>query len=103
MRYNFKYGQLNNGNLTYAPNKLIDNGKQIFNAPAESYREQGFLPIVKTDMPEVEEGFYYTPTYSEIDGEIVQQWEKNEIPERDEATEADYISALEELGVSFDE
>lgn len=101
MRYNYKYGKLENGALRYAPNKLIIDTEQVFNAPAETYKAQGYLPIVKTDIPESEEGFYYSPIYTEQGGKIIQQWEKHEIP--DAATEADYINALEDLGVSFNE
>jgi hypothetical protein len=55
----------------------------------------GSFPSVKSR----EEGFYYSPTYVEQDGAIIQQWEKVEVP--DEATEADYVAALEGLGVNF--
>lgn len=103
MRYNYKYGKIENGALVYAPNKLIIDTEQVFNAPDESYNAQGYLPIVNTVQPEAEEGFYYSPFYAEVDGNIVQHWEKHEIPETDEATETDYINALEDLGVSFDE
>ena len=98
---NYKYGKLENGNLTYAPNKLIIDTEQVFNAPAETYKAQGYLPIVSTKQPKAEEGFYYEPFYAEADGKIVQQWEKVEYEL--EATEDDYINSLEELGVSFDE
>ena len=102
MRYNYKYGKLENGTLCYAPNKLIIDTEQVFNAPAEIYATQGYLPIVNTECPS-EEGFYFSPIYTETDGKIVQQWEKHEIPVYDEATETDYINALEELGVNFNE
>ena len=101
MKRNYKYGKLENGALVYAPNKLVIGTEQIFNAPAEIYKKQGYLPIVNTEPPEDEEGFYYSPFYAEVDGSIVKQWEKVEIPETNEATENDYISALEDLGVKF--
>lgn len=84
---NYKYGKLENGNLTYAPNKLIIDTKQVFNAPAETYKSQGWLPFINTVQPEAEEGFYYSPVYVEQNGSIVQQWEQHEIPETNEATE----------------
>ena len=99
MRYNCKYGQLKDGALQYAPNKLIIGAEQVFNAPIEIYAAQGWLPVIKTECPEAEEGFYYSPTYIEQDGTIVQQWEKVEVP--NEATEADYVAALEDMGVNF--
>ena len=102
MKKNFKYGNFDGNTLIYAPNKLIIDTEQVFNAPAEIYIERGYLPIVNTECPN-EEGFYFSPFYIEQDGKIVQQWEKHEIPQTDEATEGDYINALEELGVNFNE
>lgn len=101
MKRNYNYARLDRGNFEYAPNILYVGDKQIINASAEEYISLGWLPIVKTEQPEVDENSYYTPIYTESDGKIIQQWEKHEIP--DEATEADYINALEDLGVSFDE
>lgn len=103
MKRNINYAQLKGSNLVYAPNILFDGDVQIINASAEKYAEHGYLPIERTKQPEIQEGFYFTPTFTEADGKIVQGWEKHEIPEIDEATEADYINALEELGVIFDE
>ena len=99
MRYNYKYGKIENGALVYAPNILVIGNEQMFNAPAETYKAQGYLPIINTVQSEAEEGFYYSPFYAEADGKIVQYWEKHEIP--NEATETDYINALETLGVNF--
>ena len=66
----------------------------------EAILELGYKPIVRTDMP-VNEGYYYTEKWTETDTAILQEWEEHEQP--NEATEEDYISSLEELGVSFDE
>lgn len=101
MKYNYKYGKLNADTLTYAPNKLVIDSEQVFNASADTYKAQGYLPIVKTEEPEGAENYYYMSYYTEESGKIVQQWEKVEIPV--EATESDYINAFKELGVSFDE
>lgn len=101
MKKNYYYARLDRGNFEYAPNILYISDKQIINASAEEYASLGWLPIVKTEMPESGDGYYFTPIYTESDGRIIQQWEKHEIP--DEATESDYINALEDLGVNFDE
>ncbi len=101
MKYNYKYARLGGDTLVYAPNKLIIGTEQVFNASEETYRANGYLPIVNTEQPESTDGFYYSPIYVEQNGSIVQQWEQHEIPETDEATESDYIGALEDLGVSF--
>ncbi len=101
MKNNYKYARLDRGNFEYAPNIIYIGDEQIINASAEQYASIGWLPIVKTEQPEADENCYYTPTYTESDGTILQQWEKHEIP--DEATENDYINALEDLGVNFNE
>ena len=103
MRYNTSYGKVIDGELRRSPNKLIIGKEQVFNAPAEAYAAQGWLPIKKSDAPEDEEGYYHSPVYIEEDGSIVQRWERHEISGSGEATETDYIEALESLGVSFDE
>ena len=100
MKKNYSYARLDRGNFEYAPNKLVIGDRQIFNASAEEYASLGWLPIVKTEQPESGDGFYFTPTYTESDGRIIQQWEKVEY--EPEATEEDYINSLEELGVRFD-
>ena len=101
MRYNLKYARLNGDKLVYAPNILVMGDEQIINAPPEVYASRGWLPVIKTNSPQAEDGYYYEPYYSESDGAIVQRWEKHEIP--DVATEDDYINALEDLGVNFNE
>lgn len=100
---NYNYGKLTNGKLEYAPNILFDDDVQIINASAEKYAEHGYLPVERTEQPEASETFYYMPYYEEQDGKIVQLWEQYEIPVTDEATEADYVAALENLGVDFGE
>ena len=62
--------------------------------------ELGYKPIIRTEAP-VKEGFYYVEKWEETDTAITQVWEEHEQP--NEATEADYIDSLEELGVTFDE
>jgi hypothetical protein len=62
--------------------------------------ELGYKPIIRTEAP-VKEGYYYTEKWTDPGAAIVQEWEEHEQPS--EATEADYIQSLEELGVTFDE
>ena len=62
--------------------------------------ELGYKPIIRNEAP-VKEGYYYTEKWTDTGAAIVQEWEEHEQP--NEATEADYIASLEELGVTFDE
>lgn len=80
MKKNYKYGQIKDNQLCYAPNILVIGNEQIINAPAELYKSQGYLRIVNTEMPEYEEGFYYTSYYIEVIDALIQKWEKHEIP-----------------------
>lgn len=100
MKINYKYGKLTDGVLGYAPNRLIVNDKQIFNATEKEYKAVGYYPIVKTEPPQ-NTGKYYTNSYIFTGEDIKEIWQETEIP--DEATETDYINALEELGVDFNE
>ena len=102
MKINRNYAKLEENKPVYAPNILLDGDVQIINATAEKYAEHGFLPVERTAQP-AEEGFYFTPVYTEENSRIVQGWEKHELEIPDEATDDDYINALEELGVNFDE
>lgn len=99
MKRNYNYARLDHGDFEYAPNILYIGDRQIINASAEQYASLGWLPIIKTEQPQAEENSYYTPIYTESDGRIVQSWEKHETT--NEATETDYINALETLGVNF--
>lgn len=99
MKSNYSCARLDRGKFEHAPNILYLGDKQIINASAEEYASFGWLPIVKSEMPESGDRYYFTPIYTESDGKIIQQWEKHEIP--DEATESDYINSLEDLGVNF--
>lgn len=62
--------------------------------------ELGYKPIVRIEAP-VKDGYYYTEKWTDTGAAIVQEWEEHEMP--NEATEADYIASLEELGVTFNE
>lgn len=78
MKKNINYAKLDNGSLVLSPNCLFIGDKQIFNATAEQYAEQGYLPVVRMEMPESGEGYYYSPIYTERDNTIIQEWKKVE-------------------------
>jgi hypothetical protein len=92
MKRNYKYGILKDGELDYAPNKLIIENQQAFNATAEDYKANGYLPVIDTEAPQDTDEYYFVPYYVEEDGAIVQKWQQVEVPviDEDEATIADY-------------
>lgn len=99
MKYNYKYGKLQNNNLCYAPNKLVIDNEQVFNADADTYLTFGYMPVVNTEAPQSTEQYYYIPYYTVENEAIIQHWEQVEIPVENEATEQDYLEALAKLGV----
>ena len=87
MKYNYKYGTIQNNNLCYAPNKLVIGSEQVFNADAETYKANGYLPVLNTEAPQSTEQYYYISYYVEEAGAIIQKWKAQEIPVDNSATE----------------
>ena len=69
-------GKLVNGALSYAPRKIIIDGKTIFNPQDTLLREQGYKDVETSSAPEV---FTQTqqavPSWTEQENKIVQTWE----------------------------
>lgn len=75
------YAKVIEGELYLAPKKLIVDGKQVWNAPAEEYLLQGWKPVTFTPEPEPEEGFEYVSGWKETAKKITQTWTKEAIPD----------------------
>ena len=68
------YGRLENNQLICAPNHLVINGQNVWNASGEDYLSQGWYPIVASEPPITDE-LHYADSYWEFkDGEIKQEW-----------------------------
>lgn len=93
-----RYAKLINSYPQYAPNPIIVDGRVLGNPTDEMLADAGYLPVIETEPPEVDELHYAEPRYVERDGQIVQEWDVVELPEP-EATPEDYEAALAELGV----
>ena len=61
--------------------------------------EEGFKPVVYEDPPQ-KEGFVAVPVGWEDTGEDIRQIWEFVVPPEPEATDSDYQSALESMGVS---
>ena len=94
------YGKLENGVLTRCNLPLKNAEEDIFTNDSSVYLEYGYKPVIFTDPPVTEEGYYAVSHFEERDDCITTVWE---VFENNEATENDYISALEELGVNTGE
>ena len=73
---NRKFGKLEDGNLTYAPNVLAVDGRILISPPDDAFLAAEWYKV--TDNPPTPtEGFYARPTgWALTDGEIVRQYEQ---------------------------
>ena len=68
-------GKIINGALSYAPKKIIIDGKTIFNPREELLKEQGYKEIRKSDIPDdAPDGKIYVSSYEDKGDYIEQVW-----------------------------
>lgn len=68
--------KLINGALSYAPKKIIIDGKTIFNPPDTLLKEQGYKDVETTEAPTVTTMTQKSiPKWEEQEDKIVQSWE----------------------------
>lgn len=68
--------KLNNGAISYAPRKIITDGKTIFNPSESLLKLQGYMEMEHTDAPTIQtQTQQAVPSWQEQDGKIVQGWE----------------------------
>lgn len=68
--------KLINGALSYAPKKIIIDGKTIFNPSESLLKEQGYKEVESAEMPEVPiQTQQAVPTWTDQEDKIVQSWE----------------------------
>ena len=91
-----EYGKLVDGFLSYPPKNLeLPDGRIVSNPREETMgdtgytldevmKHNGYKPLVKADEPEPVEGYYFTSKWVEEGNQIVQKWEKVEIPKEPE-------------------
>lgn len=70
-----RYAKLENSILTYAPKFLVISGVKVWNASESDYIEQGWYPVIRTDAPVTEDGYYAEAYYEQEGDQIVQKWE----------------------------
>lgn len=87
------YAKLINGNLRIAPKMLVIGSTKVWNATAEQYAAQGWLPVVYTDAPE-QDGYYAESGWAEEDGHIVQEWVLIPIPEDEDIDDAEALQII---------
>ena len=93
------FGKLIDGDIQYFKPPMRTETEDIFTNDAELLLAHGWKEIVYTDPPEAPEGYVAVSHWEETETQIVQAWTFAE----EEAEEADYLNALDELGVNTDE
>ena len=69
-------GKLISGALSYAPKKIIVDGKTIFNPPEDMLKEQGYKDVETTSAPAVSTRTQQAVSnWQEQENKIVQSWE----------------------------
>lgn len=69
------YARLENDILTFAPKSLIINDAKVWNASEAEYITQGWFPVIRTEAPVTEDGYYAESHYEQEGDQIVQKWE----------------------------
>ena len=90
-----KYAKLIDGYPVFAPNRVVLDDVQIYNAPAEILINLGYFPVYETEMPDCPEGYYCVPEWTQESDRIVQGWSIIEM----DADPTDYENVLTEIGV----
>ena len=79
------------GALSYAPKKIIIDGKTIFNPGEELLKEQGYKDVETSSAPAVStQTQQAVPSWTEQENKIVQSWELK-------PAQPDYTAALQEI------
>lgn len=86
-------GKLVNGALSYAPKKIVIDGKTIFNPPESLLKEQGYKDVETTEAPTVTTMTQQpVSTWTDQENKIVQSWELK-------PAQPDPTSALQEIQI----
>lgn len=84
-------GKLVKGTLSYAPKKIIVDGKTIFNPSENTLKEQGYKDVETSSAPAVStQTRQAVPKWEEQEDKIVQTWELK-------PTQPDCTAALQEI------
>ena len=83
------YAKLVDGNLVFAPKCFPVGAINVWNPTPEMLETAGYKPVIFVDPPEPREGYSYESIWEEQNGEIIQVWIEQEMP--DEIDEAEKL------------
>jgi len=89
-----RYAKLINSQIQYAPRRMRIGSVIVYNPTDAQLLAEGYLPVIETPMPEVDEQHYATPHWQEEPNRIVQRWEVKEIPLTDEEALTRYANSI---------
>ncbi len=89
-----KYATLSNNQIHYAPPRMRIGDAWVYNPTEAQLLSEGYLPVIETAPPEVDERHYAESRWTEADGQIVQSWEIEAFP--DEVSPEEIAAAIEE-------
>lgn len=69
-----KYGKIIDDELQLSPHRVIYNGMQIYNPPADVLLALGYKPVRFQDPPDVPQGYMLVESWQETSEEILQIW-----------------------------
>lgn len=108
-----RYAKLIDDYPSYAPRRMKIGSAWVYNPTDAQLLAEGYLPVVETDAPDVDEQHEATPHWAIVNNQIVQSWTVEEIPITEEealtryangitgANDPDLISAAETLITNF--
>ena len=76
-----RFAKLINDYPSYAPRRMRIGSSIVYNPTDAQLLAEGYLPMTETEPPETDEQHYPVASWEERDGEIVQVWTVEELPE----------------------
>lgn len=89
-----RYAKLINNYPSYAPRRMKIGSVIVYNPTDAQLLSEGYLPVIEAEPPEVEDGYYAAPHWTEQNGQIVQSWTIEEIPYDDTLDKAEAYDIL---------
>lgn len=90
------FAKLDNGRISLYHQPIHTEAGDIFTTNPATLAEYGYYPLRYTDAPEVNEHHTAVPHWEQGEGEIVQVWMVEEIPETDEISDNEALAIIAE-------
>ena len=87
------YAKLQNTTLQIAPKHVQWDGNTVINPGEDILLALGYLPVLYTDPPSIDDGYYAAPHWTQTETAIVQEW--NVLKDTSPLSADERIAALE--------